>query len=368
MTTVTPNPEDGLQTQVGQSQQLATNRTEPPRQVPPPNGDRAQSTETPETAVGQSTDTQSTATQAAAPDQQEQQARQAETQAEPPSATNGGTLDSVSVSPGTVMQGESFAVTVEGAEARAIAVTHGRRSWSLSEITTGVWWGIIAVPRDGEIGASEVAIDSYGEGGVRLRSTGSPLVVLANPAPFEEITLGGTGPTLDPAAVAFDIAVRFEQHTAVTGPPRWSGPWILPVQGEVTGVFGSVRAYDGVPSDQWHHGHDIAAQHGNPIVAAAAGTVVWTGDLVLHGLGVIVDHGAGVYSGYWHMSLIGVREGIEVAPGDYLGNIGTTGLSTGPHLHWEVIVQGIDVDPVQWSSVDQPPLPPISEEAADTIE
>ena len=355
MTTVTPNPEDDQQTQVGQSQQPATERTEPTRQVPPP----AEAGEEP-------TETQSAPTQAAAPDQQQEQ--QAETQAEPPSATNGGTPDSVSVSPSTVMQGESFAVTVESSEAKAIAVTHGRRSWNLSEITTGVWWGIIAVPRDGEIGASEVVIDFYGEGGVWLRSTVSPLVVLANPAPFEEIMLGGTGAAPDPAAMALDIAVRFEQHTAVTGPPRWSGPWMLPVEGEASGAFGSLRSYDGVPSDQWHHGHDIAAQHGDPIFAPAAGTVVWTGDLVLHGMGVIIDHGAGVYSGYWHMSLIGVREAVEVAPGDYLGNIGTTGLSTGPHLHWEVIVQGIDVDPLQWTGVDRPPVPPISEESADTLE
>ena len=85
-------------------------------------------------------------------------------------------------------------------------------------------------------------------------------------------------------------------------------------------------------------------------------------------MGVIIDHGAGVYSGYWHMSLIGVREAVEVAPGDYLGNIGTTGLSTGPHLHWEVIVQGIDVDPLQWTGNDRPSVPPISEESADTLE
>ncbi len=275
---------------------------------------------------------------------------------------------SASISPGTIAQGESFAVTVEAENATAVAVTLLRRSWSLSEVAPGIWWVIVPVPRDSEIGATELVIDLYGEGGVWLDAITSQLVVLANAAPFEEITLGGTGPSPDPAEVARDIAVRFEQHTAVTGPPRWSGPWILPVEGEVSGVFGSQRSYDGVPSDQWHHGHDIAAQHGDPILAPAPGTVVWTGDLVLHGTGVIIDHGAGVYSGYWHMSLIAVRAGVEVEPGDYLGNIGTTGLSTGPHLHWEVIIQGIDVDPVQWTTGDQPPLPSVLEATADTLE
>ena len=70
--------------------------------------------------------------------------------------------------------------------------------------------------------------------------------------------------------------------------------------------------------------------------------------LPVHGLGVIIDHGAGVYSGYWHMSAIAVEEGAEVEAGDEVGAIGTTGVSTGPHLHWEVIVNGRDVDPLQW--------------------
>ena len=124
-----------------------------------------------------------------------------------------------------------------------------------------------------------------------------------------------------------------------------------------SGLFGAPRMYNGVMSDQWHHGHDIAANHGDWILAPARGLVVWTGDLALHGLGVILDHGAGVYSGYWHMSWIGVRVGTEVEPGDWLGNIGSTGLSTGPHLHWEVIVRGVDVDPLQWLADERPPLP-----------
>ena len=75
-----------------------------------------------------------------------------------------------------------------------------------------------------------------------------------------------------------------------------------------------------------------------------------------------------MYSGYWHMSLIAVHPGDEVDSGDWLGNIGTTGLSTGPHLHWEVIVQGVDVDPVQWTRDDGPALPMLLADSADTAE
>ncbi len=273
------------------------------------------------------------------------------------------------LAPDLVSQGEAVALTVESGAATAVAATLRGRSWSLSEAAPGLWWGVLAVPRDADSGAAEVVVDLYGDGGAWLRSLTLSLIVLSNPAPLEEIILGGTGPTLDPAEVERDRAVRFSEHTAVSGPPRWDGTWLLPVEGEVTGVFGSQRSYDGVLAEQWHHGHDIAAQHGDQIAAPAAGVVVWTGELILHGLGVIIDHGAGVYSGYWHMSLIAVEEGLAVAPGDWLGNIGTTGLSTGPHLHWEVIIQGVDVDPVQWIGDYQPPLPSLSlSAAADTLD
>ena len=377
---------DQQSTELGESQQSTPEETDSIRQDAPP-AEPSQQASAPETATdqpsdspleqsGQSDDQQIEPQQdESQQDLQEDQARSEEssdsstdmTSADMTSADMPNAASAI-ISPGTIAQGESFAVTVEAENATAVAATLLRRSWSLSEVAPGIWWVIVPVPRDSEIGATKLVIDLYGDGGVWLDAITSQLVVLANAAPFEEITLGGTGPSPDPAEVARDIAVRFEQHTAVTGPPRWSGPWILPVEGEVSGVFGSQRSYDGVPSDQWHHGHDIAAQHGDPILAPAPGTVVWTGDLVLHGTGVIIDHGAGVYSGYWHMSLIAVRAGVEVEPGDYLGNIGTTGLSTGPHLHWEVIIQGIDVDPVQWTTGDQPPLPSVLEATADTLE
>ncbi len=277
----------------------------------------------------------------------------------------------VTLSPEIVRQGEAFSIGVEEADASSVVVTNGSRSWSLQQLGDDTWWSVVPVARDAPVGVVQLVVDLYSENGVWMRSLPASLLVLTNPAPLEEIVLGGSGVAASPEDVQRDHDVRFVEHVAVSGPARWSGPWILPVEGEVTGVFGARRSYDGVMSDQWHHGHDIAAHHGDPIVAPAPGTVVWTGDLVIHGGGVIVDHGAGVYSGYWHMSLIAVSPGDEVETGGWLGNIGNTGLSTGPHLHWEVIVQGVDVDPVQWTRDDGPALPLLlaaAEETADTLD
>ena len=70
--------------------------------------------------------------------------------------------------------------------------------------------------------------------------------------------------------------------------------------------------------------------------------------LQVRGMAVIVDHGRGVTSGYWHLSQVNVVEGQMVDPGAVLGLVGNTGLSTGAHLHWEMRVMGIPVDPLQW--------------------
>ena len=290
----------------------------------------------------------------------ETQAVESDQAVEPEAAPDAAPRFVASAVPDRLTQGESFALNVttdDPSNVSAVAVTSGGRSWGLTEVDSGEWWGIVAVPRDWDTGFTEIVIDLYAENGAWLDSITTSLLVLANTAPLEEIILGGTGVAADQEAIQRDHDVRFVEHIAVSGPPQWQGAWIVPVVGEVSGVFGSHRTYDGVPGDSWHHGHDIAADHGDPIVAPAAGVVVWAGELVVHGIGVIIDHGAGVYSGYWHMSQLAVREGMEVAAGDWLGNIGSTGLSTGPHLHWEVIVQGIDVDPVQWLGSEQPPIP-----------
>ncbi|MBC7257258.1 MAG: M23 family metallopeptidase, partial [Chloroflexi bacterium] len=87
---------------------------------------------------------------------------------------------------------------------------------------------------------------------------------------------------------------------------------------------------------------------GDPVQAPAAGIVALAEVLQVRGGTVILDHGAGVLSGYFHLQSIAVREGETVEPGTLLGEIGSTGLSTGSHLHWEMRIGGIAVDPREW--------------------
>ena len=86
-----------------------------------------------------------------------------------------------------------------------------------------------------------------------------------------------------------------------------------------------------------------------PIYAPAPGVVVWAGPLQVRGNTTIIDHGWGVYTGYWHQAGILVQTGEQVETGQEIGSIGSTGLVTGAHLHWELWVSGVQVDPLQWA-------------------
>jgi murein DD-endopeptidase MepM/ murein hydrolase activator NlpD len=77
--------------------------------------------------------------------------------------------------------------------------------------------------------------------------------------------------------------------------------------------------------------------------------VVLAEPLFVRGNAVVLDHGRGVFTGYWHLQKLEVKAGDRVVAGQMLGEVGSTGLSTGPHLHWEMRVRGVAVDPLQWT-------------------
>jgi murein DD-endopeptidase MepM/ murein hydrolase activator NlpD len=95
---------------------------------------------------------------------------------------------------------------------------------------------------------------------------------------------------------------------------------------------------------------DISGEAGAPVIAAASGRVALAAPLRVRGNAVILDHGLGVYSAYYHLSQILVQEGQQVAQGELIGLLGNTGLSTGAHLHWEMSVGGVLVDAPEWTT------------------
>jgi murein DD-endopeptidase MepM/ murein hydrolase activator NlpD len=161
---------------------------------------------------------------------------------------------------------------------------------------------------------------------------------------------------------------------------RWHGSWGVPLKGTHSAGYGVERFYyraadstraislgsdmktrgtfgldtssraSAVPS--WRHaGVDIAASRGSSVNAPAAGNVVDVGEYVLTGRTVVIDHGQGVLSAYFHLDTALVRRGDQVAAGKRIGRVGASGLATGPHLHYGIYIHGKDVDPSAWSAM-----------------
>jgi hypothetical protein len=130
----------------------------------------------------------------------------------------------------------------------------------------------------------------------------------------------------------------------------WQGAFQIPVPGEMNGPFGTRRVFNG--ELQSHHtGADFRAQTGDPVHAAASGVVRLAKDLFYSGNAVIIDHGTGVFTSYSHLSRIDVKVGQKIGKGQAVGLAGATGRVTGPHLHWGVKVNTINVNPLAFVRV-----------------
>ena len=121
--------------------------------------------------------------------------------------------------------------------------------------------------------------------------------------------------------------------------------YIMPSQGRYSSFFGSFRGYTRDYA-RYHQGFDIANTNGTPIIAANNGIVRVSRELFVRGNCVVIDHGEGVYSSYFHMSKLIAKEGQYVKKGEIIGLVGSTGMSTGPHCHWEMRAGNMTFDPL----------------------
>jgi murein DD-endopeptidase MepM/ murein hydrolase activator NlpD len=195
---------------------------------------------------------------------------------------------------------------------------------------------------------------------------------LGNPKPvaFDVRVNAGTFPTLDlrltsemsalldPAIMNAENA-RVSQTVAPYTPGQlWTGLFRLPLDIQnprVSSLFGERRSYNGgQPGVCGHEGQDFGVPEGTPVYAPADGVVVLATPLKVRGNVVFLDHGRGVFSGFYHLSELAAKQGQRVKAGDLLGKVGSTGFSTGAHLHWSMWVNGIYVDPIQWTREEIP--------------
>lgn len=172
---------------------------------------------------------------------------------------------------------------------------------------------------------------------------------------IEELNISAaTLSVITPEGRALEAEALAAARVDPNDPPLWTEPFVSPIDGRGTSGFGSPRRYAPGGPVSFHLGEDIAAPTGTPIRATNAGVVVLADMYPIKGGLTIIDHGAGVTSRYYHQSSIGVEAGQRIERGAVIGKVGSTGLSTGPHLHWEMRVDDVPSYPVAWLDVLRP--------------
>lgn len=182
-------------------------------------------------------------------------------------------------------------------------------------------------------------------GGVALRSD-LELTVVERAFPVQELTLPKRLAEFDAATLERirGEAGILEKRFSALSPPAWDFPFLPPVEEFRPTGFGARRVINGEPRSP-HAAVDVHLPEGTPVSAIASGTVAFAGEQFFGGRSVVVDHGGGLFSLYYHLREYLVSEGQRVAKGERIGAVGSSGRATGPHLHFGVRAAGGRIDP-----------------------
>ncbi len=213
--------------------------------------------------------------------------------------------------------------------------------------------GLLGVDLQAKPGLHDLTVDlTYPD---KTRRQVIKIQVMKEKYPVQRLTLPDKMVDLDKETLARVRKESKQMHKAFASlDPRrlWRGTFLEPVHGRVSGRFGSRRVINGQPKRP-HSGEDIAAPEGTPVLAMNEGVVRLTMDHFFTGKGVILDHGLGLFSMYFHLSAIDVENGQVVKIAQHIGKVGSSGRATGPHLHWGVRLNGSRVNPYSLIQVTQ---------------
>ena len=230
---------------------------------------------------------------------------------------------------------------------------------AMEALGDGLWRALFGIAVEEEPGDRRIELSATDEAGNR-RQVEADLSISATAfeqGGFIQLTGEQTAARQDRSAADESNDKRSRAYETEVRETRWAGTFARPAPGRRTSPFGKYRTYsDG--RTKHHKGTDIAAPSGTAVKAPAGGVVTLAEELHIYGNAVIVKHGPRVSSSYNHLSAIRVAVGDVVEAGDVVGEVGSTGQSTGPHLHWGMVVGGVAVDPEQWTLCDfDAPLP-----------
>jgi murein DD-endopeptidase MepM/ murein hydrolase activator NlpD len=255
----------------------------------------------------------------------------------------------VSLAPAAARPGDVVLVEVAGAAAAPQGTLAGRSlAFWADPGTPGTWRALAALPLEAPLGAAPCRVTADGA------PLGAELQVVEPGFTAHQLTLAPKYVEPPPSvrqrmeADRRAFARAFAQPFA---PPLFHEDFDWPRRAPTTGRFGDQRLLNG-RKQSVHYGLDLTGPTGSPVAAANDGVVAATRGAYLSGNTVVLWHGGGVYTVYFHLDRIRVREGQRVRRGELIGDLGATGRATGPHLHWGVKVDGLYVDPESLLAID----------------
>jgi murein DD-endopeptidase MepM/ murein hydrolase activator NlpD len=250
--------------------------------------------------------------------------------------------------PATVFQGDIAEVDVSGAGLTAVEGRFGKETIPFYRNDRGDFNALLGIDLEAKPGPAKMHIKVAARTGTS-RETEISLAIKAKSFPEEDISVPPKFDQLTPEVLE---RVRREQKLfarafSTSAPMRlWKNAFIRPVTMDVSSPFGYRRVINGIARAP-HTGVDLRAPMGTEVLAANNGRVVLVGDFFFSGKSVVLDHGGGLYTLYFHFSDFKVSQGALVRRGDVLGLSGMTGRVTGPHLHWSARLNGARVDPFE---------------------
>lgn len=250
-----------------------------------------------------------------------------------------------------ILPGQTLKIQVPRKGSRPATLTWGEKTFPFLAAIGGFWRVLVPVPLSQESGKESlyITVNRF----IRNDLLEGPLEVEILPSRFakEKLEFSKNKSKLlnNPDEESESQFIREMIKAAIPDPQqRWRGIFKAPVPGIVLSAFGTTRNKIGQVAEDVHKGVDFAAKAGTSVLAPGGGLVLLVKEFNFHGKTVLLSHGQGVATIYLHLRSFNVAEGDTIQAGQKLGEVGATGLATGPHLHWGLYVQGQPVDPMHW--------------------
>ena len=256
----------------------------------------------------------------------------------------------IDILPKIINNGEFFMVQINGDINENTSVFFLDKNFPVFRNTLGGYSTFIGVPVNTKEGTYELSL-SKTPNKKTIFNNSNTIQILKKDRGFDYISLSNNilSTSFSDDSMKKDAEIRSMAALMFSVSKYWTGPFDLPCDGDITTMFGVGRSYNKQPVSSYHLGLDIGANEYEKIFAPATGIIKRVDYSPLRGILVYLDHGAGVQSSFAHLNSTLVSAGEIVKKGDLIGLVGSSGASTGPHLHWEVSVWGVLTDPLSWT-------------------